>query len=126
DPPPSTSAASTGASWGDRGSPQCSRRAGPSDRRPHSVRAVIAPPLGAGDGPVPVVVEVDRVHELAIDVELKPLGRGVAIPHRHRPCGGGHQGGEATPSPEKGLGGRNKHPTPLHRRNRQPSWSRLA
>jgi hypothetical protein len=30
---------------------------------------------------VPIVVEVDRVHELAVDVELELVGRGVADPH---------------------------------------------
>ena len=33
---------------------------------------------------MPAVVEVDRVHELAVDVELELPGRGVADPHRRR------------------------------------------
>ena len=50
-----------------------------------SARVVIVSQWRAGDGPVPAIVEVDRVHELAVDVELKLLGRGVPDPYRLRP-----------------------------------------
>jgi hypothetical protein len=37
---------------------------------PFGLRGDLVPP-GARDVPVPAVVEIDRVHELAVDVELK-------------------------------------------------------
>ena len=45
---------------------------------PFGLRGDLVPP-GARDVPVPAVVEVDRVHELAVDVELKPPPLFVAV-----------------------------------------------
>jgi hypothetical protein len=49
---------------------------------PFGLRGDLVPP-GARDAPVPAVVEVDRVHELTVDAELKlplPLAAVLLVP----------------------------------------------